>query len=167
MPWFVWLLIAVIALAGEMVSTAFVLVYIGVAAAITALLAAAGVPFALQLVVFIPLTLGLLALVRPRSLAMLGGQRPRRQLTGHSRLVDRTATVENEVSDTAGMVRLGSGEFWTARAYPPGVVLPKGTVVRVMFVDGLTVHVSEPTESGHLPNLPPEVDGSPPAEGVG
>jgi hypothetical protein len=71
--------------------------------------------------------------------------------------VDRSAVVEQEVSDQGGMVRLGSGEFWSARSYPPGVVLAKGTFVRVMFVDGLTVYVSAPTESGKLPELPPEL----------
>ena len=160
MPWFIWLAIAAIAIAGEMVSTAFVLVYVGVAAAITAVLAAVGVPPVLQLIVFIPLTLALLTLVRPRSLAMLGGATPRRQLTGHSRLVDRVAVVEQEVSDQAGMVRVGPGEYWSARAYPPGVVIPKGTKVRVMFVEGIVVHVSAPSDSGHLPELPGDKEAS-------
>lgn len=156
MPWFVWLVVALLALVGETVSTALVLVYVGVAAAITAVLAAVGVPAVLQFIFFIPLTLVLLQVVRPRTVALLGA-RPRLQLTGHSRLVDRTAVVEQQVSDDGGMVRLGSGEFWSARAYPPGMVLPKGTQVRVMFVDGLTVYVSAPSDSGHLPELPPDV----------
>src|SRR5690242_6219515 len=70
-PCFVWLIIAVLALAGELVSTAFVLVYVGVAAAITAILAAVGLPPVLQLVVFIPLTLALLLVVRPQTVALL------------------------------------------------------------------------------------------------
>ena len=53
MPWFIWLIIATLAVAGEVVSTALVLVYVGVAAAITALLAAAGVPALLQFIFFI------------------------------------------------------------------------------------------------------------------
>jgi membrane protein implicated in regulation of membrane protease activity len=157
MPWFVWLVVAVLALAGEMVSTALVLVYVGVAAAITAVLAALGLAPALQFIVFIPLTLVLLQVVRPRSLELLGGPRPRLRLTGENRLVHRSAVVEQQVTDEGGMVRLGTGEFWSARAYPPGVVLPKGTQVRIMFVDGLTVYVSAPTDSGHLPDLPPSV----------
>jgi membrane protein implicated in regulation of membrane protease activity len=163
-PWYVWLIIALVALAGETMSTAFVLVYIGVAAAITAVLAAVGLPFLLQLVVFVPLTLALLGVVRPRSLAMLGTRGPRMQLTSHSRLVDRSGVVEQEVSDSSGMVRLGSGEFWSARAYPPGTVLPKGAPVQVMFVDGLMLHVSTPTNSGRLPDLPPDLRDLPPGD---
>jgi membrane protein implicated in regulation of membrane protease activity len=163
-PWFIWVIIALAALAGEMYSTAFILAYVGVAAAVTAVLAALGVPLALQLIVFIPLTLALIVVVRPKSLAMLGGRATRHQLTGNSRLVDRSAVVEQEVSDHGGMVRLGSGEFWSARSYPPGVVLAKGTFVRVMFVDGLTVYVSAPTESGKLPELPPDQHIIPPGE---
>lgn len=168
MAWYVWLwlLVAVVALAGETVSSAFVLLYVGVAAAITAVLAAAGIPFIFQLVIFLPLTLGLLSVVRPRSLALLGRPGPRLNLTGHVGLTDRQGVVEQDVSDAGGMVRLGSGEFWSARAYPPGVVLPKGTRIRVMFVDGLTVYVSVPTDSGHLPELPPDVEPLPPEEGA-
>jgi membrane protein implicated in regulation of membrane protease activity len=139
-------------------------VYIGVAAAITAVLAALGVPFVLQIVVFIPLTLALLSLVRPRTLALLHGSAPRRQISTHSRMVDRAAFVEQDVTDDAGMVRLGTGEFWTARAYPPGMTIPKGSSVRIMFVEGLTVHVSLPTESGSLPELSPDIAGVPPKE---
>ena len=152
MPWFVWLVIAAMALAGEVASTAFILVYVGAAAALTAVLAAAGLPTVLQLVVFIPVTVALMTLVRPPTLARLGTAH-RFQLTGHSRLVDREAVVEQDVSDNAGMVQLGAGEFWSARAYPPGTVIPKGAIVRVMFVHGLTVHVSVPTQSGNIPQL--------------
>lgn len=164
MPWFIWLVIAVVALAGEAVTTALVLLYVGIAAAITALLAAVGVPFVWQLVIFLPLTIALLATVRPRTLAMIGGSRPRMRLTSQSHLVDRSAVVEQEVRDDAGLVRLGTGEFWTARAYPPGVVLPKGAAVRIMFVEGLTVFVSLPTESGRLPDLPPDTEISQPED---
>lgn len=156
MPWFVWLIIAVLALAGEVVSTAFVLVYVAVAAAITAVLAALGVPALLQFVVFIPLTLVLLRAVRPQTVALLGIKHPAARLSAHSNMVDRTAIVEREVSDEGGMVRLGSGEFWSARAYPPGSTLAVGTRVRVMFVEGVTAYVSTVTDSGRLPDIPPD-----------
>lgn len=141
MPWFIWLVIAVLALAGESVSMAFALVYVGIAAAVTAVFAALGLPLVFQLVVFIPLTIALLTLVRPKSLEFLHGRVPQRQLNGQNAMVHRTAVVEQDVSDSGGMVRVGSGEFWSARAYPPGLSLEKGTKVRIMFVDGLTVHV--------------------------
>jgi membrane protein implicated in regulation of membrane protease activity len=161
-PWFIWLLIAVLALAGETVSSAFVLLYIGLAAAVTAVFAALGMPIVLQFVVFIPLTLALLSLVRPRTLALLHGKTPKRQISAHAGMVDRIAVVEHDVTDDTGMVRLGTGEFWTARAYPPGATIVKGSSVRIMFVEGLTVHVSLPTESGTLPDLPPNIANMPP-----
>ncbi|MGH2386621.1 MAG: NfeD family protein, partial [Chloroflexota bacterium] len=108
MPWFIWLAIAVVALVGEVFGNAFILVYIGVAAGLTAVLAALGLPLLLQLIFFIPLTAVLLTLVRPRTIARLGGNRPRLQLTGHGRLVDRAAVVEQEVTDDGGLVQLGA-----------------------------------------------------------
>ena len=150
-PWFIWLVIAVIALAGETVSTAFALVYVGIAAAVTAVLAALGLPLIFQLVVFIPLTIALLTLVRPKSLELLHGRTPQRQLSSQAAMVHRIAIVEQDVTDAGGMVRIGSGEFWSARVYPPGSSIPKGSNVRIMFVDGLTVHVSLlPQASGEV-----------------
>jgi membrane protein implicated in regulation of membrane protease activity len=133
----------------------FVLVYVAVAAAITAVLAALGLPALIQFIVFIPLTLVLLRVVRPQTVALLGIKRPLLRLNATSGLVDRIAVVEQGVSDSGGMVRLGNGEFWSARAYPPGTSMPVGASVRVMFVEGLTVYVSTTSEPGHA-DLPPE-----------
>jgi membrane-bound ClpP family serine protease len=38
-------------------------------------------------------------------------------------------------------VRVGSGEFWTARSLHPGEKIERGTRVRVLDTDGLTALV--------------------------
>jgi len=40
-----------------------------------------------------------------------------------------------------GMVRVGSGEFWTARSLHPDESIERGTKVRVLDTDGLTALV--------------------------
>src|SRR5262249_8278151 len=124
----------------------------GIAAFVVAALALVGTVPIVQLIAFVALSVGLLGLVRPRTLHLLGRQVPRGMLTNPGVRPDREALVVEDVSSSAGMVRLGNAECWTARAYQPGVVLPKGTRVRVVYVDGLTAFV----EAVPAPPLPAE-----------
>ncbi len=100
----------------------------------------------MQLLAFVVLSIGLLGVVRPRMLHLIGRQIPRGMLTNQGIKPDRAGVVAETVSSTSGMIRLGNAEFWTARAYHAGAVLAPGTPVRVVYVDGLTAYV-EPQES--------------------
>src|SRR5947209_17331643 len=120
MPWWIWLLIAVVALVGESATMALYLLYFGIAAFIVAALALLGVLPLVQLLAFVVLSIGLLGVVRPRTLHLLSRQVPRGMLTNQGVRPDRQGTVVEEVSSTSGMIRLGNAEFWTARAYEPG-----------------------------------------------
>lgn len=141
MPWWLWLLVGIAALVGESTTMALYLLYFGVAAFIVALLTLAGVLPIVQLLAFIVLSVGLLGIVRPRTLHLLGRRVPRGQLTNQGVRPDRDGTVVETVTSTSGMVRLGNAEFWTARAYHPGAAMTSGTRVRVVYVDGLTAFV--------------------------
>src|SRR5215204_3652387 len=90
-------------------------------------------------------SLGLLAV------AGLAGVRPliRRQLRprygpqhrfGVAALVGRQARVVQEVTGHAGRVRIG-GEEWSARAYDETLVIPAGTTVDVIEIEGATALV--------------------------
>ena len=141
MEWWIWLLIAVAAFVGESATMALYLLYFGIAAVVVAALALTGVVAVVQLVVFLVLSVGLLGVVRPRTLRLLGRRVPSGMLTNQGVRPDREAIVEAEVSATTGMIRLGNAEFWTARTYEQGMNLPPGTRVRVVYVDGLTAYV--------------------------
>jgi membrane protein implicated in regulation of membrane protease activity len=54
--------------------------------------------------------------------------------------IGREATVVMDVTDRAGRIKL-VGEVWTARAARRGVVLPVGTRVRVVRIEGATAVV--------------------------
>ena len=55
-------------------------------------------------------------------------------------LVGRPATVLEEVTGRGGRVRIG-GEVWSARAYDETQVIPAGSTVDVMEIDGATALV--------------------------
>jgi membrane protein implicated in regulation of membrane protease activity len=60
--------------------------------------------------------------------------------TGTAALVGRPAVVLDEVSEHSGRVRIG-GEEWSARPYDENLVIPTGTKVDVMQIDGATALV--------------------------
>ncbi len=156
MYWWLWLLLGVIALAGEAISLALFLLYVGVAAFAAAVLALLGVGPAAQAGVFVALSVLLIGLVRPRMLQALSGRVPHRLLTNQGQLVDRRATVTQEVTPDGGLVRVGTAEFWSARATPPTHRIAVGAAVRIVYVSGLTAYVTpvldpDPSAAAHAP----------------
>ena len=152
MSWWLWGLVGVLALAGEAISMALFLLYVGIAAFVAALLAILHIGAAAQAGVFVVLSLLLVGLVRPRMLHALAGGVPHRALTNQGRLVDRLATVTQTVTSDGGMVRVGNAEFWTARVAPPTERIAVGSSVRIVYVNGLTAYV-EPMAP--IPEVPP------------
>jgi membrane protein implicated in regulation of membrane protease activity len=59
---------------------------------------------------------------------------------GVAALVGRQARVVQEVTGHAGRVRIG-GEEWSARAYDETLVIPAGTTVDVIEIEGATALV--------------------------
>ena len=141
MHWWLWVLVGVLALAGESISMALFLLYVAIAAFVAALLAILDIGPAAQVGVFVVFSLLLIGLVRPRMLHALAGRVPPRALTNQGRLVDRLATVTQTVTSDGGMVRVGQAEFWTARVTPPTPRIEVGSSVRIIYVDGLTAYV--------------------------
>jgi membrane protein implicated in regulation of membrane protease activity len=152
MSWWLWVLLGVLALAGESISMALFLLYVAIAAFVAALLALLHINVAVQVGVFVVLSLLLIGLIRPRMLHALAGRVPHRALTNQGRLVDRLATVTQTVTSDGGMVRIGNAEFWTARVTPPTERIAVGSSVRIVYVDGLTAYV-EPVAS--IPEVAP------------
>ena len=153
MPWWLWVLLGVLALAGESVSMALFLLYVGVAALVAAVLALLNVGAVAQVGVFVVLSVLLIGLVRPRMLQSLAGRVPHRALTNPGSLIDRVATVTQTVTADSGMVRVGNAEFWTARANPPAKRIEVGQGARIVYIAGLTAYV-EPVESLETPIAP-------------
>ena len=154
MEWWLWVLLGVLALAGESVSMALFLLYVGIAALVAAVLALVHVGLAAQVGVFVALSVLLIVLVRPRMLQALAGRVPHRALTNQGQLVDRLAVVTQPVTADSGMVRLGNAEFWSARANPPTPRIEVGNQVRIVYVSGLTAYVEPAHVSSEAPPAP-------------
>ncbi|HEX5576665.1 MAG TPA: NfeD family protein [Gemmatimonadales bacterium] len=138
MLWIAWLIAAVALGVAEAFTLTLAFGLLAAAALIAAIVAGVGGSLLLQVLAF-AITAGVgLVIVRPIA---------RRQMThpslvreGSYALVGKKAVVIEEVTGTQGLIKL-SGEVWSARALDEDQVIPVGTAVDVMEIDGATAIV--------------------------
>jgi membrane protein implicated in regulation of membrane protease activity len=137
--WMVWILLAVILAAGEVMTLSFFLAPFAGGALVAALVELAGAGSIVALIAFIVSSGLLLGFVRP--IARRHMRMPAQIRTGTAALVGRTAVVTARVDGDEGTVKL-EGEIWTARPYDEGEVLATGSRVHVVEIRGATALVS-------------------------
>ena len=137
--WAAWLVLAVALGAAEMISLDLVLLMLAVGAVVGALVAVAGLPFVLQVLLAAGGATAMLALVRPNLIRRLHSGPD--LVTGHNRLVGQQGVVTEELSaHTTGRVKVG-GEVWSAAPYDESLTIAPGAVVEVFAIRGATAYV--------------------------
>ena len=137
---FVWVVLAAVLGVAEIFTLTAALGLLAAAALAAAGAAALGLgPFA-QFAVFAAVSIGLLIGVRPLVQRQLRPRYGPQHRFGVAALVGRQARVVQEVTGHAGRVRIG-GEGWSARAYDETLVIPAGTTVDVIEIEGATALV--------------------------
>lgn len=127
----------------EMTTLDLIFLMLALGALVAAVVAGAGLPLIVQVLVF-AVAAGLFVLaLRPVALKYwhLEGKGARIGIEGH---IGQTATVLTEVTDHGGLVKL-RGEDWTSRAELTGAAYPPGTLVTVVRIDGATAVVTAAT----------------------
>jgi membrane protein implicated in regulation of membrane protease activity len=138
MSWIAWLIAAAALAVAEYVTLTLAFGLLAAAALVAAVVAGMGGPLLAQVLGF-AITAGVgLLIVRPIA---------RRQMThtplvreGSYALVGKKAVVIEEVTGTQGLIKL-AGEVWSARALDEDHVIPAGTPVDVMEIEGATAVV--------------------------
>ncbi|MEA2450692.1 MAG: hypothetical protein QOG63_2624 [Thermoleophilaceae bacterium] len=138
--WVIWTIAAAALGVGELLTLGFVLGPIALAAALAAVVAAAGVGVEVQMAVFVVASLGSLFFLRP--IARRHMRSPGALRSGTAALVGQRALVVQRVDLDSGQVKIG-GEVWTARPYDETDVFEPGSRVDVMKIDGATALVAE------------------------
>ena len=136
--WVLWLIAAGVLGVAEMLTLTFVLGMVAVAAVAAAVVAGVGLGPAIQIGSFAAVSLVLLGVVRPIARRHL--HMPASMQSGAAALVGRRATTVTDVDRHGGQVRIG-GEVWSARPYDEHRVIPAGTAVDVVQIDGATAVV--------------------------
>lgn len=141
MNWYaiLWLVLMVVFLVAEGLSAALVSSWFAVgslAALVASLLHA---PFWLQVLLFLVVSIALLAALRPLVRRYI---RPRITRTNVDAVIGATGHVSVTIDNVAatGQVKIGPME-WTARS-SSGEVIPVGTVVKVDRIEGVRAYVA-------------------------
>ena len=143
----IWFLLAVVFLLIEGNTVMLVSVWFA-AGSLTAMLAALlGAPFWLQLILFLGISAGLLALLRPLVRKSL---KPKITATNVDSLIGSQGYITETVDNLAatGQVKLGAMP-WTARS-TDGTPIETGTLVRVDRVEGVKAFVSPVRETANI-----------------
>jgi membrane protein implicated in regulation of membrane protease activity len=136
--WIIWLIIAAVLGAVEIVTVTLAFGLVAVGALAAAVAGAAGAPLGAQFGAFAVVSAVGLGVARP--LAMRHVRQPPLLRSGTAALVGRSAMVTEEVSADGGRVRIGA-DVWTARPYDETLVIPAGTRVDVLHIEGATALV--------------------------
>jgi len=133
-----WLIIGVILVLAEMLSGAFVLVMLGGAALVAALVASIGAGAIASGIVFAAVAAGGITLARPALVRHMHlGEHVK---TNIDALVGGKAVVVATVNAHTGQVKI-NGEVWSARSYDETEVLEPGRSVTIMNISGATAVV--------------------------
>jgi membrane protein implicated in regulation of membrane protease activity len=136
-----WAALAALAFVGEVLTVSFFLLFFSLGAVVGLIAAMLNLPLAVQAVGFVVASLLSMVVLRPALLNRLS-LRGSEGYVGHRGITGESAVVTEEIeAGGKGMVRVGSGEFWTARSLHPEEKIERGTRVRVLDTDGLTALV--------------------------
>ena len=136
-----WAVLAALAFAGELLSVSFFLLFFSLGALVALLAAFAGLGIGLQVAGFIVASLLSMVVLRPALMHRISFRASERY-EGRDSITGKRGVVTSSIeAGGSGTVRIGSGEFWTARAVYPEQRIESGTRVRVLDTDGITALV--------------------------
>lgn len=140
-----WVVLAALAFVGEILTVSFFLLFFAIGATVGVLLAFLGFGLGVQLAGFVAASLLSMAVLRPALLNRLAIGYGDGYVSPHN-LTGKGAVVTTEIEPgESGTVKVGNGEFWTAKSLYPDQRIEKGAKVRILDTDGLTALV-ETTE---------------------
>ena len=144
-----WAVVAALAFAGELLTMSFFLLFFALGAVAGLIMAFLGFGITAQMIGFIVASVLGMVVFRPALLnrLALSGSEP---YVGPGKIEGRKAVVTDPIEPgETGMVKVGNGEFWTARTLYTGGRIESGARVRILDTDGLTALVEplvEPLE---------------------
>lgn len=140
-----WAVVAALALTGELLTMSFFLVFFALGAVAGLVIAFLGFGVTVQMIGFIVASVLSMVIFRPALLnrLALAGSEP---YVGPGKIEGKRAVVTDPIEPGGkGMVKVGNGEFWTARTLYTDSRIESGVRVRILDTDGLTALV-EPLE---------------------
>ena len=136
LPWQIWLIIAGVCFIVEIATVGFLIFWFGVAALITCLLSLAIHNVIAQTAIFIVLSVALIGLTRPFAKKL---NKKDNVVTNSNAIIGKEGIVIKQINSTpgdVGQVKV-SGDIWTAIVNDYRDVIPVGSTIRVLGIDGV------------------------------
>lgn len=141
---FFWLAFLIVMIVIEIISMGLTSIWFAGGALVAFVLALFNVPFLVQLIVGLIVSLVLLIFTRPIAVKYFNKDRVR---TNVESMIGTQAIVINEIDNLQGVGRVTTGgKEWSARTTVDGITLPVGAVVVVKEVSGVKLIVEERKE---------------------
>ena len=141
---FFWLAVLVIMIVIEILTMGLTTIWFAGGALVAFFLALLRVPFVVQIVVGLVVSLILLIFTRPIAVKYFNKDRVR---TNVESMIGTQAIVVGEIDNLHGVGRVTTGgKEWSARTTVDGITLPVGAVVVVKAVSGVKLIVEERKE---------------------
>ena len=140
----VWLVILVVLVVIELLTMGLTTIWFAGGALIAAIASLFRAPFAVQVILFLVVSVVLLFFTRPLAVKYFNKDRVR---TNAESLVGRQAIVISEIDNLQGIGHVNVGGMeWSARTKEDGVTIPVGTVTTVLAINGVKLVVEERKE---------------------
>lgn len=151
-----WLLLASVFIIIEIITLGLTTIWFAGGAFIAAIAAIAGANLPIQIVLFVIVSVALLALTRPLAVKHLDNKI---QKTNVESLIGQTAIVLQDIDNLheTGQAKI-NGMEWTARAKEDVDLIQKGTAVRVVEIKGVKLIVERIEESKSEETIKQETD---------
>lgn len=134
----IWLIIAVICLIIEAITVGLTTVWFAAGAVVALILSLFDVSIPVQIIVFLAVSICLLVFTRKIFVNKL---KTGSEKTNIDALIGCEGLVVRNIGDfSAGQVKL-NGQIWTAVGRDPDAVIPSGTPVRVIAIEGVKLVV--------------------------
>lgn len=136
---FCWLLMAAIFIVIELVSLGLTTIWFAGGAFVAAIAGACGANLAIQVILFLVVSVVLLVMTRPIAVKHLDSKIEK---TNSEALIGQTAVVVQEINNVnaTGQAKI-NGMEWTARAKNESEIIPAGTNVKVVDISGVKLIV--------------------------
>lgn len=140
----IWLVVAVVSIIIEIVGSGLIFAGLCGSALAAALVAAIGAPFLIQAIIFALAAVAYVLALRPVVIRLITGHHPTSpgSQTNTQHMIGKSGVVTQQITSGGGQIRVGHGEFWTARPYDESKPIPVGAEVDVVFIDGLSAVVA-------------------------
>ena len=131
----IWLALTVIFIIAELATVGLLTIWFAAGAIAALIFAAVGTPFALQIIVFLVVSIALLCLTRPLAQKYVNGRSPK---TNVDAVVGQRAVVTERISNLEQSGRaVVLGQDWSVRTEDDKETIEKGELIEVIRVSGV------------------------------